>query len=224
MTSGSDKNAGSAFNRHVRTPLVSGLLVLVPLAATLFVLKLLFSSLTSFARPFVRPFVGDLPEYVLSLIAFFVSLLLVYLAGLITNYIIGLRLIAWCEALLLKLPLVKSVYSGSKHAVETFSSSTTTAFKAVALVEFPRRGSLAVGFITGTIRTPDGKTLYNVFVSTTPIPTAGFLIILPKDEVCLTDISVEEGVKMIISIGLLSPPSYRIMDPSMPFGKDLSQA
>lgn len=214
MSNDMEKRPGSAFGRHLRTRLVSGLLVLIPLAITLFVLNLLFTSLTSFARPVMRPWVGEMPEYALTLIAFFVTILLLYFVGLITNHIIGQRLVHWGETLLMKLPIVKSVYSASKQVVETFSSSTKAAFKAVVLVEFPRKGALAVGFITGTILNPDGKTLYNVFVATTPNPTTGFLVIYPEDEVNFTDISVEEGIKMIVSGGMLSPPSYHKREPS----------
>ena len=199
----------SAFCKHLRTRLVSGLLVLIPLAITLFVLNLFYSSLTAFVRPVMHPWIGDLPEQVLTLIALFATVAFIYLVGLITTHIIGRRVIHWGESLLLKLPIVKSVYSASKQVVNTFSSSTMAAFSAVVLVEFPRRGSLAVGFITGTILNPEGESLYRVFVATTPNPTSGFLIILPEKEVQFTDISVEDGVKMIVSGGMLAPRSYQ---------------
>jgi len=207
------KQPGSAFGKHLRTRMVSGLLVLIPLAITLFVLNLFFTSLTAFVRPLMNPWVGELPEYVLTLIALSVTVALIYLVGLVTNHIIGRRMIHWGESLLLRLPIVKSVYSASKQVVDTFSSSTKAAFQAVVLVEFPRRDSLAIGFVTGTILSPEGKTLYRVFVATTPNPTSGFLIILPEAEVHFTDISVEDGVKMIVSGGMLAPPSYRICPP-----------
>jgi uncharacterized membrane protein len=210
MTNDTETNPGSAIGKHMRTRLVSGLLVLIPLAITLFILNLFFSSLTAFVRPLMRPWVDELPEYSLTLIALFVTAALIYLVGLITTYMVGRRMIQWGETLLLRLPIVKSVYSASKQVVETFSSSTKAAFKAVVLVEFPRRDSLAIGFITGTILNPEGQTLYRVFVATTPNPTSGFLVILPEVEVQFTDISVEDGIKMIVSGGMLAPPAYRI--------------
>jgi len=210
MSIDTEANPGSAFSKHLRSRLLSGLLVLIPLAFTLFILNLLFSSLTSFARPVMRPWVGDLPEYVLTLIAFFVTVLLLYVVGLITNHIIGRRLIHWGENLLMKLPIVKSIYSASKQVVETFSSSTKAAFKAVVLVEFPRKGAFALGFITGTILNPEGQALYNVFVASTPNPTTGFLVIFPAEEVTFTDLSVEEGIKMIVSGGMLAPKAYQL--------------
>ena len=214
MSSETEHHEGSAFGRHLRTRMVSGLLVLIPLAITLFILNLFFSSLNAFMRPVMQPWLNELPESVLTAIALVCSVLVIYFTGLVTNHIVGRRIIHWGESLLLKLPIVKSVYSASKQVVDTFSSSTKAAFKAVVLVEFPRRGSLAVGFITGTITNPEGQTLYRVFVATTPNPTSGFLIILPEPEVHFTDISVEDGIKMIVSGGMLAPPSYRLCAPS----------
>jgi uncharacterized membrane protein len=144
----------------------------------------------------------------LTAVALLATVMLIYLVGLVTTHIVGRRAIHWGERLLLKLPIVRSIYSASKQVVETFSSSTQAAFQAVVLVDFPRRDSLAVGFITGTILSPEGKKLYRVFVATTPNPTSGFLIILPESEVRFTDISIEDGVKMIVSGGMLAPASY----------------
>lgn len=210
MSCSTEKPVGSGFGKHLRTRMVSGLLILIPLAITLFILNLFFSSFTAFVRPVMQLWVDTLPEYVLTMIALIFAVLLIYFVGLITNHIVGRRMIQWGENLLLRLPLVKSIYSASKQVVDTFSSSTKAAFKAVVLVEFPRRGSMALGFITGTILNPEGKTLYRVFVATTPNPTSGFLILLPEHEVHFTDISVEDGVKMIVSGGMLAPLAYQI--------------
>jgi len=203
----------SKFGKHVRTRLVSGLLVLIPLAITLFVLNVFFSSLTAFVRPLLLPWLGELPEYALTLIAVVTTVLLIYLVGIITTHIVGRRMIYWGEALLMRLPIVKSIYAASKQVVDTFSSSQKATFQAVVLVEFPRRGSRALGFVTGTIRTAEGTQLYRVFIATTPNPTSGFLLLLPVDEVQFTDISIEDGVKMIVSGGMLAPEAYGLRTP-----------
>jgi len=210
MVNDTKKDLSAKIGKHLRMRLMSGLLVLIPLAVTLFILNLFFSSLTSFVRPVMRPWLDELPEYILTLIALATTVLIIYIVGVITTHIIGRRMILWGEALLMKLPIVKSVYAASKQVVDTFSSSTKAAFKAVVLVEFPRRDSLAVGFITGTILNPEGRVLYRVFVATTPNPTSGFLVILPEEEVHFTDISVEDGIKMIVSGGMLAPLTYHI--------------
>ena len=209
MTISTEKGPSSRIGKHVRNRLMSGVLVLIPLAITLFILNLLFSSLTAFVRPVLRPWVGELPEYVLMLIAWFATVAGIYLVGLITTHIVGRRLIHYGEKVLLRLPIVKTIYSASKQVVDTVSSPSKASFQAVVLIEFPRRGCLALGFITGTILNPEGKSLYRVFVATTPNPTSGFLIMFPEEEVQFTDISVEEGIKMIVSGGMLAPKQYQ---------------
>ena len=100
--------------------------------------------------------------------------------------------------------------------MDTFSNSTKAVFTATVLVAFPHPGSRAIGFVTGTMLDPEGRTLYRIFVATTPNPTSGFLLLLPKEDVTFTDISVEEGIKMIVSGGMLAPKSYARRDCSEP--------
>lgn len=214
----SEMSMRSTIVKHLRRRLASGVLVLIPLAITLFVLNLVFTSLTAFMLPVLRPWLDELPKQVLVSIALIATVLLVYLVGVITTHIVGRRLIHLGESILLKLPIVKSVYSASRQLVGAFSTSTKAVFKAVVLIEFPRAGSLAVGFVTGTILNPEGKRLYRVFVPTTPNPTSGFLVMLPQEDIRFTDISVEDGVKIIVSGGILAPERYT--ERQTPFWED----
>jgi uncharacterized membrane protein len=203
----------SAFSKHLRARMISGILVLIPLGITLFFLNIILVSLTAFVRPLLNPFVGEIHQNAVTLIALCVTTLIIYFTGLVTNYLIGRRMISLGERVLMKMPIIKSIYSASKQVVDTFSSSTKAAFKAVAFVEFPRKGSLAIGFVTGSMTTPEGQLVYRVFIATTPNPTTGFLLLLPADEVQFTDITVEDGVKMIVSGGVLSPETYQRRPP-----------
>ncbi len=198
-----------SLGRHFRTRFVSGLFVLIPLAITVFVLNLVFSTLAVAAMPFVRPLLKTAPQFVLVLIAVAFMAVLVYLTGLIASHIIGQRMIRWGETLLLRLPLVNSVYTTSKQVVEIFSTNSAAAFKAVVMVIFPHPDSLAVGFVTGTMLGPDGHLRYRIFVPTTPNPTSGFLVVVEEDQVTFTDISVEDGLRMIVSGGMLAPAQYK---------------
>jgi len=213
MHSKPDTPKRSAFSKHLRTRMISGILILIPLGITLFILNIMLASLTAFVRPLLHPFLGEIPENAVTFIALCVTTLIIYFTGLITNHIIGRRMIHLGERVLMKMPIIKSVYSASKQVVETFSSSTKATFKAVAVVEFPRKGSLAIGFVTGAMTNPDGQLVYRVFIATTPNPTTGFLLLIPADEVQFTDITVEDGVKMIVSGGVLSPDSYQKRPP-----------
>lgn len=197
-----------ATGRHAGKRIVSGVLVLVPLAITLFVLRLLFEFLTAFARPLLRPLLAGLPDFVLTLVALTATLLTLYLVGSITAHLVGRRLVALGEAVILRMPIVKTVYGASKQVVDTFSTSARAAYKAVAIVEFPCSGSLAIGFVTGSLQGPEGRPLFTVFVPTAPNPTSGFLIMLPRESIRFSDITVEDGIKMIVSGGLVSPAGF----------------
>lgn len=198
------------FGKHLKSRMISGLLVLGPLIITLFILKLIFAALTAFILPVIAnlPALRECPRGLLIFLAILIALLLIYLVGLFTTHLLGRRLIKLGESLMMKLPIVKSVYSASKQVMETFSNSTQAAFTATVLVPFPYPGALAVGFVTGTMLNPEGQKLYRIFVATTPNPTSGFLILFPEGEVAFTDISVEEGIKMIVSGGMLAPKKY----------------
>lgn len=203
-----DTQKGTRAGGHFKSRMVSGLLVLGPLTITLFILKLIFSALTAFILPVLRPWLEELPEYAVVAIAAVAALLLIYLVGMFTAHLVGRRAIQLGERLMMKLPIVKTVYSASKQVMDTFSSSTKAAFTATVLVPFPHAGALAIGFVTGTMLDSAGKVLYRIFVATTPNPTSGFLIFLPEEEITFTDISVEDGIKMIVSGGMLAPKRY----------------
>jgi uncharacterized membrane protein len=211
-----EKKPEVKFGVHLKARMISGMLVLGPLVITLFILKLIFAALTAFVLPVLRPWLVDLPESAVVIIATVAALLLIYLVGMFTTHFLGRRLIKAGEDIMMKLPIVKSVYSASRQVMDTISNSTKASFTATVLVEFPHPGSLAVGFITGTILNPQGKTLYRVFVATTPNPTSGFLILLPEEGVTFTDISVEDGIKMIVSGGMLAPKQYVKRDAPLP--------
>ena len=201
---------------HLKARMISGMLVLGPLVITLFILKLIFAALTAFVLPVLRPWLDWLPEFVLVTIATIAALLMIYLVGMFTTHFLGRRLIKMGENLMMKLPIVKSVYSASRQVMDTFSASTKAAFTATVLVSFPHPGARALGFVTGTILDPDGRKLYRIFVATTPNPTSGFLILLPEEDVTFTDISVEDGIKMIVSGGMLAPKSYAVRSGPLP--------
>jgi len=186
-------------------------LVLIPLAVTIFVLKLVFSTLEAVAMPFVRPLLKTAPQFVLVLIVLVFMAVFVYLIGLIASHIVGQKVIRWGETVLLKLPLIKSVYTTSKQVVEIFSTNSAAAFKAVVMVTFPHPESLAMGFVAGTMLDPNGHLRYRIFVPTTPNPTSGFLVILPEAQITFTDIPVEDGIRMIVSGGMLAPAQYKIV-------------
>jgi uncharacterized membrane protein len=179
---------------------ITGLLVLLPVWATYYVLSALLGVIDGL--------LGDLPSLFLGHkfpgLGIITLILFVLLVGVLFANYLGTRIVRLSDELLHKVPLVRGVYFTVKQVMETFSMKHQ--FHGVALVEYPRKGCFSVGFMTGEVQ---GHAVglsgrhYTVFVPTTPNPTAGFLLILPEAEVTKLDISVEEGMKFIISLGLV---------------------
>ena len=189
------------FKDYIKKYFITGLLVLIPVWATFYVLSGLLS--------LIDGMLGNLPGHFIGLdfpgLGIVTLVLIVLLIGMLSANYFGKRFVRYSETLMQKVPLVRGVYSTVKQIMETFSVKHS--FHGVALVEYPRAGCYSVGFMTGEV--PDaivgkpGKYI-TVFVPTTPNPTAGFLLILPEAEVTLLNMTVEQGMKFIISLGLVS--------------------
>ena len=136
------------------------------------------------------------------------TLAIVFLLGLVSRNVIGRRL-GIAERIVRRIPIARSLYSSTKEVLASLAHSRTDAFKRVVLFEYPRRGIWSIGFVTGTVtrRADDPPTgdLLTVFVPTTPNPTSGFLILVPRTETTELRISVEEGVRLVVSGGILRP-------------------
>ena len=191
--------------RHLRTRMASGLVALVPIVVTIAVLRFAFAATAGILAPFIDRWVADWPELWRAALSLGILLLGVYLLGEVATRAVGRRILGFGEAVLLRVPLVKVVYSASKQVVEAFQGPSARAFKSVVFVEFPRPGTRSVGFVTGAVERPDGSSWTTVFVPTTPNPTTGFLQMLPEEDVEKTDMTVEEGIKMLMSLGVLTP-------------------
>lgn len=209
----------------VRSRLVSGTVVLVPLFVTVAILRWLFLLVSGFLSPVVtkaftrenlEPRVGQaITQYVMDHVgiiapvtAVVVLLVLVYCTGALARRVVGKKVLALGERILLRIPLVKAVYSTAKQVVEAVSLPNRAAFKAVVLVHFPHPRMWAIGFVTGTIVDQNGKRFYKVFIPTTPNPTTGFYELAEPEELLLTDIPVDMAFKMVVSGGIVAPERY----------------
>jgi uncharacterized membrane protein len=209
-------NAGGSFWTRVgdtiRVRMIAGLLLLVPVVVTLWVLQLLFGMFQSLVAP-LSVFLtktAEVPRSVTLLISVVALVLLIYITGVLSAHVFGKRLMKLAERTLLRIPVVKNVYSATKQAVDLMSQSNRTAFKSVVLVEFPMKGAKAIAFMIGTTTDQNGKLFYKVLVPTSPSPLTAFLLFLEPDQVEKTDISVEDGIKMIVSGGIVSPDRINI--------------
>jgi uncharacterized membrane protein len=180
---------------------ITGLLVLLPLWATYYVLTALLGVIDGI--------LGDLPSHFMGFrfpgMGILTLVVLILFIGVLSANYLGTRIVRYSDKVMQKLPLVRGIYTTVKQIMETFSVKHN--FNGVGLVEYPRKGCYSVGFITGEIegaRLGLAGKFISVFVPTTPNPTAGFLLILPEAEVTRLAMTVDEGMKFIISLGLVS--------------------
>lgn len=190
---------------RIRRSLVSGILALVPIVVTVVVVTWTFNVSAGVLAPVLDPLVGHWPFLLRASLSLILLVAGLVLLGEVATHVVGRQFITYGERIVLKLPIVKVVYRAAKQVVEAFQGPERESFKSVVLVAFPGPGMRAVGFLTGRIRGEDGSAYMTVFVPTTPNPTTGFMQLVPEHQVTLTDFTVEEGVKMIMSLGALVP-------------------
>jgi uncharacterized membrane protein len=190
----------------------AGILVILPLGITFLVLKFVFNSLDSILGPLIPdiniflfrhafhlPYVG--------LISF---LLLLYLIGLITTNVLGRKLIGWADRLFTAIPVVKNIYTSSKQLTDAFSATRRGSFRQAVFVEFPQEGNYVLGFVTNELTDLDRQTKVTVFVPTAFVPPQGFLLFLPKEKTLPAQLTVEEAIKAIMSVGIVTPHTLSV--------------
>ncbi len=193
---------------------ITGLLIWVPLAITAWVLSLIAGAADQTLRLLpesVRPqaLLGvNIPGAGIAL-----TLLIILTTGLLAANFIGQRLVSWWEQLLARIPVVSSIYNSVKQVSDTLFSSSGNAFRKALLIQYPREGTWTIAFLTGK---PGGDVsnhlkgdFVSVYVPTTPNPTSGFFLMLPKSDIIELDMAVDEALKYIISMGVVAPPSKR---------------
>lgn len=193
----------------VRRYFLTGLLATIPIWGTYLVLKTLLETLDGFVGNTLRE---HLPYYIPGL-GIIVLLLLIFTMGLLTANFLGQRLVSWGEEIMEHLPIVRSVYSTIKSMVNMVSTSKE-GFRRVVLIEFPRKGQYSLAFVTGAtegeVQQLTNEKVLNVYVPTTPNPTSGYLLFVPESEIIPLSMTVEDGMKMIISGGLYTPGGNQI--------------
>jgi uncharacterized membrane protein len=194
----------------MRKYFITGLLVLVPLAITLWVLNLIIGTLDQsllLLPPSLRP--ESLFGFNLPGIGTILTLVIIFVTGLVTQNFIGTRLLNLWEWLLQRIPVVNSIYSSVKQVSDTLLSSSGNAFRKAVLIQYPREGSWTIAFQTGV---PGGDVknhlmgdYISVYVPTTPNPTSGFFLLVPSKDIVELDMSVDEALTYVISMGAVSP-------------------
>lgn len=206
---------------RLRSSFLTGIVVIAPVGLTIWLLWTTMGWIDGVVLPLV-PETFQPEKYIginLRGVGLIFFLLFTILVGWIAKGIIGRSLIGYAESLVDRMPVVRSIYSGIKQISETVFAQTERSFEKACLIQYPRRGIWAVGFISteakGEVseKAETGGKLMSVFVPTTPNPTSGFLLYFPKEDIIELDMSVEDAAKLVISAGLVYPNGK---DPSQP--------
>lgn len=195
---------------HVRRYLIAGLLVWVPLIVTGLIIKFLVD-LLDFTILLLPP--SWRPEAILGFsvpgTGVMVAIVIVFLTGIVAANIVGRKLFDLGEAIVDRIPLVRSIYSAVKQVMHSLFSNGGQSFRRVVMVQYPRKGLWTLGFQTGVgvgeVQHRTDHEVVTVFVPTTPNPTSGFVILVPRTDAIELDMSVEDGLKFVMSLGVVAP-------------------
>jgi len=225
---------------RLRTNFLTGLVVVVPIAVTIWLIWTVVGWIDSWVLPFVpnsyhpdalinryfgdsawfRALFGDGEVHVnIRGVGVVLFLMFTVIVGWVTKGLIGRSFLAWTERMVDRMPIVRSLYNGLKQIAETVFAQSETKFDQACLVEYPRKGIWAIAFISTSakgeiaIKTPPQEDMASIFLPTTPNPTSGFLLFVPRGDLIILDMSVEDAAKLVISAGLVYPNGK---DPSVP--------
>lgn len=196
---------GRQILRTLQRVFVSGILVVVPVTVTLFVLYFLFQKIDGLLSPLFVKYLGfSLPG-----MGFVATLLLIFIAGIIARNVIGGRLFGLGELIFVRTPLVRAVYTAAKQLLETVTSTERKAFNRAVMIEYPRSGVYTIGFASSKPELQTGERnqkMLAIFVPSTPTPVTGFVVLVPASEVFELHMTTEEAIKYIVSGGFAAPP------------------
>jgi len=196
--------------RFMKKYLITGLLIWIPLSITIWVLSLIVGTMDQTLN-LVPP--GWLPRFRIPGLGAVLTVVVLLLTGVLASNIIGQRLLVFWENILSRIPVVKSIYKGVKQVSDTLFAPSGKAFRKALLVQYPRTGCWTIAFLTGEpggdVVNHLGGQFVSVYLPTTPNPTSGFFLMMAKSEVIELDMSVDEALTYVISMGVVSPANGR---------------
>lgn len=201
---------------RLRAYFFAGILVTAPAAITFYTAWLLIGWIDAWVASLMPGRYQDLMPMSVPGLGLIVLILFLILVGMFTAGFVGRLVLRMSENLLARMPVVRSIYGAVKQIFETVLAQQSNAFRQVVLVEYPRRGIWAIGFVSGStkgeVQNLTKDDCVNVFLPTTPNPTSGFLLFVPREDLVVLHMSVEEGIKMVVSGGIVTPSDPRPVD------------
>ena len=191
-----------------------GLLATIPITLTIYILGIFINIMDKGLKYLPQKFHPDtyLPFHIPGL-GLIIAVILILIIGIVTQSFLGRKLVSLGEWIVSKIPLVRNIYIGIKQLVAAIFVENSKAFKRVVMVEYPRKDLWVIAFLTGVtegeVQAKTNKEVVNVFIPTTPNPTSGFYLLVPKKDIINLDMTVEDAFKLIVSGGIVSPPEER---------------
>ena len=182
----------------IKRRIFAGLIALMPIMATYWIIKLLFEYLDRLAQPLLAVIGIQIPG-----LGIILTILFIFIIGLFVTNVLGRTILKWSEIIVARVPIVSTIYNSIKQITGAFSGSTAKSFQRVILIEYPRRNLWTMAFVTNESKNKKGDIFYHLFVPTTPNPTSGVFIIVPKNDAIHPNISVESGLRTIVSGGII---------------------
>lgn len=194
------KTSRKQVGKKLRAQFITGILIVVPIVAAILILRWLFLTFDNILQPVAESLLG----YSIPGLGLGITVVLIYLTGVVAMNVIGRRLIGYGESLLARVPLFRYLYTGIKQILQSFATPREGGFLQVVLVEFPKKGMRAIGFVTSESSVESGEKLLSVFIPTSPNPTSGYLEIVKENDIIKTNISIDDALKMVLSAGKVS--------------------
>ncbi len=186
--------------RRILSMFLAGLATLLPIYISIWLIIWLFNMVDNILKPLLAPIFG----FAVPGLGFIIIISFIILLGFISTNILGNKMLGWWENVMHKIPLLGKVYGAVKRITDSIFSSNKGAFKQVALIEFPRPGIYSLGFVTNEEFPYVKRDTYSIFIPTTPNPTSGWFVVLPREDVTILDINVDQGMEIIISAGMVA--------------------
>jgi len=193
----------------IKSSFLAGLATIVPLALITYVLQALFKAIIGLGDKVSEPIkevvnVTFLGFHLSSLIGIIFVIISLIIVGALARNVLGRRVVGWMESIFKRIPLIGMIYTTSKQIIESISGGGAHSFEKVVYIEYPRKGMWTLGFVTSESTNQTNEEFYHLFVPTTPNPTSGFFLIVPKEDTQEAKVDVEEGFRMIVSSGIVA--------------------
>ena len=198
---------------HLRRAFIAGSLLLVPVALTYLILVFIYDVVNGVLQPAVEEVFAwaGREDWAFPGVGLVAAVILIYLAGIVVARGLGVKTVRWVQGTTLRVPLIGTIYSASRQLVESFSGTGKTGFKRVVMVQYPRKGYWAIGFLTAITTNDAVERLAVVYIPTAPLPNSGWLALVPFSEVYDTDVTPQEAMRFVFSGGIVSPETIKMV-------------